>query len=219
METNILDLLEKTADRYGNKVAVKDINGSCTFSELRCSANKIGSALIGRQIFGKTIPVFMEKGIGTLEIFLGIVSAGGCYCFLNPIQPKERLESILRILEAPVVITDRIHLEALQNMDFPGKIVLSEELQEGNIDREALCRIRQNMIDTDPLYVNFTSGSTGIPKGVVVPHKSVIEFIHYFTDIFEITENKKVAFKQTMCYTEKINPVLADYDCSKYMKD
>lgn len=41
------------------------------------------------------------------------------------------------------------------------------------------------MIDTDPLYANFTSGSTGVPKGVLISHRSVIDFIDNFTEIFQ----------------------------------
>ena len=52
-----------------------------------------------------------------------------------------------------------------------------------------LKEIRKNALDLDPLYANFTSGSTGIPKGVLVGNRSVIDFIDNFTEIFGITEN------------------------------
>ena len=45
-------------------------------------------------------------------------------------------------------------------------------------------QIRSQRLDIDPLYANFTSGSTGIPKGVVVSHRSVIDFMEDFTQIF-----------------------------------
>ena len=49
------------------------------------------------------------------------------------------------------------------------------------------------MIDTDPLYVNFTSGSTGTPKGIAVSHRSVIDFIDCFTQLFEISQKDIIA--------------------------
>ncbi len=53
---------------------------------------------------------------------------------------------------------------------------------------ETLAQIRSQMTDKAPLYVNFTSGSTGIPKGVAVCHRSVIEFMAHFVPLFGITE-------------------------------
>lgn len=189
MEKNVLELLEKSAVKYANKIAVKDCNGEKTFSELCSDSKKIGSALVGEKAFCKTIPVFMEKSILALETFWGITYAGGCYSLMNPAQPKERIEKILQVLNAPLLITSREFETIMKGFDFRGKILLAEDLILTDVDEDSLRQIRKKSIDTDPLYVNFTSGSTGIPKGVVVGHKSVIEFVHYFVSIFGIESN------------------------------
>ena len=60
-------------------------------------------------------------------------------------------------------------------------------LEQGKADAVLLEQIRRGHTDLDPLYCNFTSGSSGIPKGVLVAHRSVIDFIEVFTGIFGIT--------------------------------
>ena len=60
-----------------------------------------------------------------------------------------------------------------------------------NLVNEAalLAARRRQAVDVDPLYINFTSGSTGVPKGVTVSHRSVLDFIPQFAEIFGITQN------------------------------
>ena len=188
MQTNVLELLENASKLYKDKIAVKDANGQRSFIELHNESQRIGTALSEYRLFGKIIPVFMEKSILALETFFGIVYAGAGYSLLSPIHPGERLLSILDILESPVVITDTIHYERLQKTGYQGTILLAEELVKEEINPRALEQIRSMHIDTDALYVNFTSGSTGVPKGVVVSHRSTIDFIRYFVDIFNITD-------------------------------
>lgn len=187
MEKNVLEFLENASAAYADKIAVKDGSRECTFSGLCQNAKKIGSALAEYAIAGKTIPVYMEKGVTALEAFWGITYAGGCYSLMNPVQPQERIEKILDILNAPCLITDRNSYAGLSGIKFDGQIFFAEDLAEHPVDEGILKQVREKSIDTDALYVNFTSGSTGIPKGVVVGHKSVIEFIHYFVSIFHIT--------------------------------
>lgn len=62
-------------------------------------------------------------------------------------------------------------------------ILLAENcLNEMEIDQKLLKQIRKKHTDRNPLYINFTSGSTGLPKGVAVSHRAVIDFIRIYAD-------------------------------------
>lgn len=188
MTGNILEYLEASAGKYPHKTAFAEEKESCTFQELLDRAQKIGSGLAGNSIPGKPVPVLMEKGVDTIAVFMGIVCAGCFYSLLDIHQPIKRLQQILDTLEADVLVTSGSNAEILNQLDFSGRILRAEDLVNTPVNVPALEAIRRGSCDTDPLYVIFTSGSTGVPKGVLVSHRSVIDFIDHFTRIFAITD-------------------------------
>ena len=193
MKYLILDHLESTAARLPDQTAFIDENGSVTFSELVRLAGAVGSALANCVAPRTTIGFYMDKSVRTVVGFMGAVYAGCAYSLLNLRHPAVRIRTILETLASPVVVTDRAHEEALRAMDVPGRILVLEDLLDGPTDTAALTRIRKQMLDIDPLYVNFTSGSTGTPKGVIISHRNVCDFIPCFTQVFGITERDVLA--------------------------
>ena len=193
MKYLILDDLESTAARLPDKTAFGDENTSATFAELVALSRAVGSALIAHVAPRMTVGFYMDKSVAAMAGFLGAVYAGCAYSQLNLRHPTARIRAILDTLSCPVVVTDRAHEEALRTMDVPGEILILEDLLTHAIDEDALARVRAQMLDIDPLYVNFTSGSTGTPKGVMICHRNVRDFIPCFTEIFGITQDDVLA--------------------------
>ena len=193
MKYLILDHLEATAARLPHKTAFADEGSAVTFAELVRLSRAVGSALCARVSPRTTVGFYMDKSVQTVAGFFGAVYAGCAYSQLNLRHPAARIRAILETLASPVVVTDRAHEDALRDMEVPGDILILEDLLESAIDEAALSRVRAQMLDIDPLYVNFTSGSTGTPKGVIICHRNVVDFIPCFTEIFGITERDVLA--------------------------
>ena len=192
MIKNVLEYLEQSAAKSPDKTAVADEHNAFTYQELLDNAQRVGAVLQKETPVRTAVPVYMEKSCNALAAFMGAAKAGCFYCLLDPAQPVERIQMILATLGAEIMIIDEKSAKKQEKLGFSGKVLKIEELLEHTPDEKEMKQldiIRENALDIDPLYSIFTSGSTGVPKGVIVNHRSVIDFIDCFTDTFHITEN------------------------------
>ena len=187
--------LENTARCLPDKVAVSSPEGELTFARLEATARAAGTWLARRLEAREGVALYLEKSPFALAAMLGAAYAGCFYSVLDVRQPNVRLLSTLEALEARVVLTDASNLEAARDLiaGLNCELALVEDICATEADAELLAARAATATDIDPLYVNFTSGSTGVPKGVVVAHRSVVDFIPVFVETFGICESDIIA--------------------------
>ena len=188
INANILDVLESTVRWYPDKMAFCDPDGEITFSAFAEAAKRVASGLLPYVRQRGVIGFYLDKSVAALCGLFGAVYAGCAYAQLNLRHPAPRIASMLETLGCPVAVSDREHAAALQAIGCAQVLVL-EDLLQTPIDEAALATARGQLIDVDPLYVNFTSGSTGTPKGVVVSHRNVMDFIPVFCETFRLSSS------------------------------
>ena len=191
MYKNVLEYLEKTAAGAAADRGVSDVDTFMTYPAFVEMARNAGAAMTGLVPAGRPVAVFAEKGVRTLAAMIGVVYSGGFYVSINPEQPAERIARILRVLDPALVIVSEEMKETLLAAGFAGQILdLDATVEHQGTEEEfaALDRVREQSGRDDILYGVFTSGSTGDPKGIIISHGAVIDFIGHFTEIFEIGE-------------------------------
>ena len=160
----------------------------------------------------KPIVVYLEKGKEVLVSFMGVAYSG---CFYSPIDtemPQSRVDKILEVLKPEIVITTNKLKTNFEKFNFYGSYIIYEETICSEEDETAVKPYTEKIIDTDLLYVLFTSGSTGVPKGVSICHRSVIDYTDWVTETFNITQ-KDTFGNQAPFYFD--NSILDIYSCMK----
>lgn len=209
---NVMGYLKQRAKDSYDLTAVIEEDRSCTYGELYRRSLQVASALKKIGISKKPVIVMMDKGISALFAFFGIAYSGNHYCLINPDLPPSRARAIKDILSTPYVITDRKYYKQAKEWFWDSECLMVEDLIEDKAD-PALAEIAyEQTIDTDPLYINFTSGSTGVPKGVMIAHHSVIDFIDTFTDAFGIDKNERIGNQAPFDFDVSVKDI---YSCLK----
>lgn len=189
MQNNVTEWLNITANKYSNKLAIVDSYNELTWGQYRGKSLGIAQAIIDKK-YGvkKPVVVYIEKSAAVLVSFMGIAYSGNFYSPIDIEMPAARANKIIEILEPGLVITTKALKADFEKLDYNGEYIYYEEIEECK-KSDDVEKTQANTIDTDLLYVLFTSGSTGIPKGVCISHGSVVDYIDWVTETFRITSD------------------------------
>ena len=199
MQTNILEYLEHTVKQKPDKVAFADEQVQLTFSQVYTQARSVATALNKAGFYKKPVVVFMRKQPATLAAFFGAIYAGCYYVPLDDEMPRHRIELIFQTLEPGALICDESTKNLAAELNYRGSVFSYDQLAFGGCNDAALADIRAKQLDIDPIYIVFTSGSTGVPKGVMACHRSVIDYVEHLCDVLKFDENS-VFGNQTPLY-------------------
>jgi D-alanine--poly(phosphoribitol) ligase subunit 1 len=181
MQINVLEYFEKGALlKCRDKVAVREIDRQYTFAEIERFAKNLAALILNRNnMFRQPVPVFLPKGVENIVADIGILYSGNAYANLDVKSPPQRLKGMLDNLAPAVIVTSATYAATLRALGIPDeKFLFVEEAMtpEKIYDNEILLKRLGSVIDTDPYCIIHTSGSTGIPKGVALNHRSTIDF-------------------------------------------
>ena len=188
MNQTVLNWLDHTAALCPDKVAFTDSDRTLTFGEFDRISKSIGTYLA--QKISPNMPVVVMSGrrVLTPAVFLGVVRAGCFYAPMDATMPAARLNQILGVIRAELMLVDKEFLEIAQKLDFSGRIVVTDDILDTPIEENLLNQAVAGLIPTSPLYVIFTSGSTGVPKGVITSHESLMHYINAVCKVLDMGE-------------------------------
>lgn len=181
LEQGTLDRwLEHAVERHGDRVAVVSRGGELTYGELWRRIGVLTQRLHALGVGpGRVVALWMERSPEALVALFAVLRAGGCYLPLATADPAARSRALLRQAGAELLIVHGREIPGLAP-DLPVLDLANFDVSLPDGDLLAGSeRFPEAPLPGDPAYLIFTSGSTGGPKGVVVPHRSVVNLLSW----------------------------------------
>lgn len=189
MYSTILQILEETEKKYPEKIAFADLFESFTFSQLVKGAKRIGSFISNRLSPNNPIVIYMDKKAYNMLAFMGVLYAGCFYVPIDSQMPLERIKLILETLNPSMILYDDVTEKNIANLGSSCLTFHYKLACDTVIDVDKIEHVRKQCKSTDLIYVLFTSGSTGIPKGVTISHGAVIDFVDWICNTYNLDSN------------------------------
>lgn len=173
-EKCIHQLFEEYAENVSDIHAIKAADQVLTYRQLNDQANQLAHFLCEMGIGPENgVGLYIERSCEMIVSLLAILKAGGAYVPLDMTFPRERQAFILRDTHSTILLTLRRHLTALP--DFNGKVICVDDY---DLYTQKSKKNPDIVISPENLaYIMYTSGSTGIPKGVCIPHRAVVRLV------------------------------------------
>lgn len=187
---NVLDWLEEAARLAPGNIAFDAPGKAMTWEQVWQTAQETGSLLATKTKAQQPVLILMDKSPDCLCAMLGAVCAGCFYTPLDSSMPRARIQMIADTLRPAVILYEEHYEEVAHGIAGDARLCRYDAIPH-SVDTALLRERRAMHIDADLLYVLFTSGSTGVPKGVSITHRSVIDLVEWACDALRIPESAR----------------------------
>lgn len=189
MQNNVMDYLNDIVELKPDKIAYSDGTDSFSFRDTYNISRSIASYIANCDLYRAPVVVFMRKHPREILTFFGVITAGCFYIPVDEEMPAVRVQLILDNVKSGLIICDDDTKDKVAQFKTDAKVVTYNEIYNTQANDERLAYIHDHALDTDPIYIVFTSGSTGVPKGVCACHRSVLDYIEQLSETLGFNEN------------------------------
>jgi amino acid adenylation domain-containing protein len=195
LERTFQELFEAVAERAPASLAVVSGPHRISYGELNARANRLARSLLAAGVGREDlVAVLAERGADLLVAMLALFKAGGVYLPLDPHHPAQRLlqtieQSASRLVLVSDAFRDTADIAALLATEERKVLALSELLAQERPAENLACRSAPAQL----AYVLFTSGSTGAPKGVMIPQRGMVNHLWAKISALGLTDEDRVA--------------------------
>ncbi|MFO1460752.1 MAG: amino acid adenylation domain-containing protein [Verrucomicrobiota bacterium] len=172
---NIMNLVEGIPGALPGETAIRGAFGTMSREELRRGYDRIAAAVLARGVRpGDAVALCAGRSPQQVAALLGVIKAGAAGMPVDPSYPAERRKWMLEDARPRLVIADRAHAGLFEGTDIP-VLVLEDLDPSSNSPPVPACPAGPE----DPVYLLFTSGSSGRPKGVAMPHRALVNLVQW----------------------------------------
>lgn len=194
----VQQMFEAQAQKTPDALALVCEQEFLTYSQLNNRANQLAHYLQGLGVGAETVVALcLERSTEMIVALLGVIKAGGAYLPLEPTHPAQRLTTLLSESQTQFLITEQQFAVNLPHYHGRAK-VLCLDVEENLIARESDGNPISGVTPENLLYILFTSGSTGIPKGVAIEHRQLLNYVQSVQERLELPANASYATVSTL---------------------
>lgn len=217
-------LFEETARKVPHYTAIACKDETMSYAELWNKVNSIAHGLRMEKVNKQdTVALMMKRSIDVIAVMLAILKVGAAFLPIDPEYPERRKKYMLTDSRASFLLTHSWMADTGDNV----KVLCIDELCTANIEETA--SVYEEPTSDDLAYIIYTSGSTGKAKGVMIEHKSVVNFFNGIAEWIDFSEGKKILALTTISFdifvleallplTKGLTVVMADEDKQKNPK-
>lgn len=186
------DLIAENASRHPDSPAVCAWDGHWAYQELESIATRIAHRLVTLGVGPDvTVPLCFEKSRWMPVAMLAVMKAGGASVALDTTLPQDRLRTILQQVDPLLVLSSSSSQKLAKQLTSRTLVVLGDDYEK-DFYKHPLHKTLPKVEPWNNLYLVFTSGSTGVPKGVIVTHSNFMSAIHHQQAITGFNRSSRV---------------------------
>jgi amino acid adenylation domain-containing protein len=185
-DKTITQLFEEQVKIYPDKTAVVFKEESLTYKQLSQRTNQLARTLRDLGVKSDTpVGILVEKSIDMIVGILGILKAGGAYLPIDPEYPEQRINFIIKESGCKVLLTQHKYMEV------PVKGANKLDLNSPDTYQKDKSNVESINSSSDLAYIMYTSGTTGVPKGSMIRHYSIVRLVRN-TNYIELSSEDSI---------------------------